>query len=88
MAYTRNGKASVHLYIEEGLKSDAENIYYDLGLTLSDAVVIFLRQSIAKGGFPFEVTLTDEEREVLRRRANGSKNRKETRSANKANADQ
>ena len=48
------GKTAVaNIRLDPATKSDAERIYADLGLTLSDAVNVFLRQSILVGGFPF-----------------------------------
>lgn len=77
MANTRNGKASIHCYIEAELKAEADKLFSDLGLTTSDAISIFFRKCIAEGGFPFEVKLTDEAREYLRRRSMGAKRLKD-----------
>ena len=43
------------LNIEPEIKQSAEDVYSGLGLSLSEAVNVFLHQSIALGGFPFEV---------------------------------
>ena len=39
------------------VKQNAEKIFSQLGLNLSTAVYIFLRQAIRQGGLPFEVKL-------------------------------
>jgi len=47
--------ADIHIRIDPETKSSAEQIYSAFGLTLSDAITIFLRQSIFTGGLPFEL---------------------------------
>ncbi len=41
--------------LDTKLKSDAETLFNDLGLTLSSAVNVFLRQSLIANGIPFEI---------------------------------
>jgi DNA-damage-inducible protein J len=41
--------------IDKELKKDCEALYADLGLNLTTAINVFLRQSLRSGGFPFEV---------------------------------
>ena len=50
-----NKTASISLRIEPETKSLAEKIYNNLGITLADAINIFLKRSIAEGGLPFEL---------------------------------
>jgi len=38
-------------------KKQSVEIFQQLGMTMPDAINIFLRQSILHGGFPFEVTV-------------------------------
>ena len=47
--------AVLNLRIEPDIKSDAEELFASFGLTVTDAVNVFLRQSIIRGGFPFEI---------------------------------
>ena len=47
--------AVLNLRIEPDIKADAEELFADFGLTVTDAVNVFLRQSIMRGGFPFEI---------------------------------
>jgi DNA-damage-inducible protein J len=47
--------ADLHIRIDPETKSGAEQIYSAFGLTLSDAITMFLRQSIFTGGLPFEL---------------------------------
>ena len=47
--------AVLNLRIEPKIKADAEELFGSLGLTVTDAVNVFLRQSLMRGGFPFEI---------------------------------
>lgn len=47
--------AQVNMRMDDDLKKQAEALFDDLGLTMSSAVTIFLKQSIRQGGLPFEV---------------------------------
>ena len=49
--------AVLNLRIEPEIKADAEELFSNFGLTVTDAVNVFLRQSLIKGGFPFEIKL-------------------------------
>ena len=41
--------------IDPQVKSDAEIVFASLGMTLSEAVNVFLHKSVLEGGLPFEV---------------------------------
>jgi DNA-damage-inducible protein J len=45
----------LNLRIEPEVKLEAEELFGSFGLTVTDAVNVFLRQSLMRGGFPFEV---------------------------------
>ena len=47
--------AVLNLRIEPEIKSEAEELFGSFGLTVTDAVNVFLRQSLMRGGFPFEI---------------------------------
>jgi len=47
--------AVLNLRIEPKIKADAEELFGSFGLTVTDAVNVFLRQSLMRGGFPFEI---------------------------------
>ena len=47
--------ATLYLRIEPEVKANAEELFGSFGLTVTDAVNVFLRQSLMKGGFPFEI---------------------------------
>ena len=47
--------ANINVRTEPDTKSRAEAVYSSFGLSLSDAINVFLNVSIMEGGFPFEV---------------------------------
>jgi len=47
--------AVLNLRIEPEIKASAEELFGNFGLTVTDAVNVFLRQSLMRGGFPFEI---------------------------------
>jgi len=48
--------AQVNIRIDDDLKVRAENIFNELGLNMTTAFTMFIRQTIRQGGIPFEVT--------------------------------
>ena len=50
--------------IEKNVKEQATALFADLGLDMSSAVNIFLRQCILRGGLPFEVEVPRYNRET------------------------
>lgn len=51
--------------IDEGTKKRAVELLEGLGLNLSDAVNMFLKQVVLRGGLPFEVRYPEYKPEVL-----------------------
>ncbi|WP_283170504.1 type II toxin-antitoxin system RelB/DinJ family antitoxin [Curtanaerobium respiraculi] len=41
--------------VDPAVKSDAESIFASLGMTLTEAINVFLHKSVMEGGLPFEV---------------------------------
>ena len=48
----------ITLQIDSNLKEQAEALFSSLGLTLEEAITLFLEASILHGGFPFPVEQT------------------------------
>jgi DNA-damage-inducible protein J len=48
--------AQINIRIDDNLKEQAETLFAELGLNMSTAFNIFIRQSIRQGGIPFEIT--------------------------------
>ena len=53
MAETTN----LNIRIDKELKEQAEIFFNELGLNMTTAFNIFVRQSLRQGGIPFEITL-------------------------------
>ena len=51
--------------IDSEVKKQCESLYGELGLNLTTAINVFLRQSLRVGGFPFEVKLDAPNRETV-----------------------
>lgn len=46
--------ANISMRIEPEVKAQAEGVFSDLGLSITDAINVFLHASIMEGGFPFQ----------------------------------
>lgn len=51
--------------MDSDLKKKCEALYGELGMNLTTAINVFLRQSLRVGGFPFEVRLDHPNRETI-----------------------
>ncbi|MCL2857652.1 MAG: type II toxin-antitoxin system RelB/DinJ family antitoxin [Oscillospiraceae bacterium] len=47
--------ADLHIRIDPETKAGAEQLFSAFGITVTDAITIFLNQSLMVGGLPFEV---------------------------------
>ena len=47
--------ANINIRIDPETKTDAEKLFASFGITITDAINIFLRKSIMEGGLPFDV---------------------------------
>lgn len=47
--------ANINVRTEPDTKAGAEAVYSSFGLSLSDAINVFLNMSIMEGGFPFSI---------------------------------
>ncbi len=47
--------ATINMRIDPEIKTRAESIYTSLGMTLAEAINVFLHKSIMEGGIPFDV---------------------------------
>ncbi|MBE6065906.1 MAG: type II toxin-antitoxin system RelB/DinJ family antitoxin [Clostridium cochlearium] len=53
--------AQINIKIDDELKTKAEILFNELGLNMSTAITIFIRQSIREGRIPFDVKLVPEQ---------------------------
>lgn len=51
--------------MDSELKKQCEALYGELGMNLTTAINVFLRQSLRVGGFPFEVRLEQPNAETI-----------------------
>lgn len=58
-------KVSTNITIDADVKKQAQELFADLGLDLSTAVNIFLRQAIRENGLPFEMRVAKPNAETI-----------------------
>lgn len=51
--------------IDKTLKKESVELFSQLGIDMSSAVNMFLKQCVMRGGIPFEVTVPSYKKEVL-----------------------
>ena len=56
---------TVNIRMDSDLKEQAEELFHELGMNLSTAFQIFVRQSLREGGLPFEVRLEQPNKETV-----------------------
>ena len=57
--------ANIQIRLPDDLKLDAEAIFSDIGLSTSEAIRLFLKQSINCGGLPFQPQTRQMTRETM-----------------------
>ena len=57
--------ANINLRIEPDVKAQADAVFSSLGISITDAINVFLHASIMEGGFPFQPKLPRYNRETL-----------------------
>lgn len=56
---------SFSVRMDSEIKKQCEALYGELGMNLTTAINVFLRQSLRAGGFPFEVRLDQPNKETI-----------------------
>lgn len=51
--------------MDSDIKKQCESLYSELGMTLTTAINVFLRQSLRVGGLPFEAKLEKPNKETI-----------------------
>jgi DNA-damage-inducible protein J len=51
--------------MDKGLKEQAESLFAELGMNMTTAMNVFVRQSVRQGGIPFEITTARPNAETL-----------------------
>ena len=57
--------ANINLRIEPDVKAQADAVFSSLGISITDAINVFLHASIMEGGFPFQPKHPRYNRETL-----------------------
>ena len=57
--------ANINLRIEPDVKAQADAVFSSLGISIADAINVFLHASIMEGGFPFQPRQPRYNRETL-----------------------
>ena len=52
--------AQLNIRIDDDLKRDGEALFNDLGLTISAAVTMFIKQAVRKRSIPFEISAKED----------------------------
>ena len=55
VAKTATKTASMYIRIDPEVKADVENIYAQYGMSITDAINVFLYTSRSRGGLPFDL---------------------------------
>ena len=61
MNRTINKKVRTNVYLDATIKKEAQDIFKEYGMGLSDAFNIFLAQSVMQRGIPFDIKIPSEE---------------------------
>lgn len=49
-------KKPIHITVDEDLKEEADKLFNDLGLNMTSAITIFLKQSVTNQAIPFQIS--------------------------------
>lgn len=56
---------NLSIRMDKGLKEQAESLFAELGMNMTTAMNVFVRQSVRQGRIPFEITLARPNAETL-----------------------
>ena len=59
-------KSRIQVGIDKELKENAEMILEELGLNATTAITILYKQVVARGEFPVDIKLSEEEKQAIR----------------------
>jgi DNA-damage-inducible protein J len=57
MPVSTGASANINIRVDSDVKNKAQDVFVALGLDMTSAINIFLRQAIRKNGFPFELVM-------------------------------
>ncbi len=67
MTATTNEKTRTNIYLDTAMKKEAQKIFKQYGMGLSDALNIFLSQSVMEKGIPFQIKRQHKSYKMLER---------------------
>ena len=56
---------NISIRMETDLKTKADELFAELGMNLSTAFIIFVRQALREGGIPFNITVNTPNKETV-----------------------
>ena len=59
------GNTSMNIRMDAEVKKQAEELFSKIGMNMTTAINIFLKQSIRENGFPFELKITQPNTETI-----------------------
>lgn len=60
-----NKTSAINIQVDSNVKKEATMVLTDLGLSMSSAINLFLKQVIRKNGIPFEITNVAQNKKIL-----------------------
>ena len=60
-----NKTSAINIQVDSNVKKEATMVLTDLGLSMSSAITLFLKQAIKKNGIPFEITNVVPNKKIL-----------------------
>lgn len=60
-----NSTTNISIRMDSNLKSQADALFAELGMNMSTAFNIFVRQSLRDGGIPFNISLNTPNKETV-----------------------
>ncbi len=63
--FMANSTTNISIRMDSNLKSQAEALFGELGMNLSTAFNIFVRQSLREGRIPFDISLNQPNKETI-----------------------
>jgi len=67
-------KIRTNIYIDKDIKEEAQKLFSTFNISLSDAINLFLTQSVLNRGIPFKIEIPDEETQQAIQEARTGKN--------------
>ncbi len=60
-----NSTTNITIRMDSDLKAKADELFYDLGMNISTAFNVFVRQSVREGRIPFNISLNQPNKETI-----------------------